>query len=99
MLGQRHHVGHGLAQRDAVAVNPVRVGPGAAKQAGAGGPADRLLAVRPLEEQTFTGQPVDVGREDLLVPVAAQFRAQVVHGDEENVHFAPARSLTEGSTT
>jgi hypothetical protein len=47
-----------------------------------------LLAVGAVEEGAAFGEGVDVGRMHLRESVAAELGAEVIHGDEEDVHFA-----------
>ena len=47
--------------------------------------AERSLAICPSEKQAFGGQSVHVRRSDNAMPVAAEDRVQVVHGDKQDV--------------
>jgi hypothetical protein len=51
----------------------------------AGGSANGKSTVGPLEEHASLGQAVKVRRDDVLGTIAAQFRAKVIDGDEEDI--------------
>ena len=82
VLRQRDHLRHGLAKVGLQIVYLCCIGPQAGHQAGARGRADRLLAVGPIKDHPRPGQSVDVGRQDVVFAVAAQFGSQVVYGNE-----------------
>jgi hypothetical protein len=94
VLGQRCDSWHGLANGRIVAVYSAGVGSDAAKKAGPGRSADGLLAIRSLEEQPPPGQAVDIWRDNVFDSIAAQLRAQVVYGDEEDVSCRVPRTFS-----
>jgi len=65
--------------------NASSVGPESCENTGAGGPADRLLAVGIREGDSLTGQPVDMGRFDDGVAVASEIWFKVINRDKKDI--------------
>lgn len=63
-----------------------RLRPQSGHETGAGGSANGDLAVGAFEKGAARGEGVDVWGVDGFVPVATELRAEVVDGDEEDVH-------------
>lgn len=85
MLRQSDGIRHGVAEVRHQIPHLGGVGPGAGKQARTRWRADGLLAVGAQERHSLFRNTVDVRRQDGLGAIAAEFRAQIVDGDEENV--------------
>jgi hypothetical protein len=87
MARDAHQIRPYGVQRSVQIRNPRRVGPRTRKQTHARRSTHRLLAIRPIEPQPSRRQFVDIWREDPPVPVAPQFRTQIVHCDEQDIRL------------
>jgi hypothetical protein len=47
------------------------------------------LDIVALEEGALRSQSIDAGRFNVIDPVAAEFRAEIVHADQQNVRRLP----------
>ena len=72
---------HGMIQIENV--RGIRAQP--SQQTGAGWRANCLLAIGVLKQDSLARQPVYVGRDHVRVAITTQLRAQVVHGNEQDV--------------
>ena len=84
-LRQRDDLGHRVAVEGVDVFNFQRARAKSGQGRGARRPADGVLHVGAVEAHAGGGQPVDVRALDVLYPVGAQFRAEIVHGDKQHV--------------
>ena len=64
-----------------------RVRAGAGHQTAARRRADRLLAIGALENDARFGDAVDVRTLDVVLAIAAELRAEIIHGDEQDIRL------------
>ena len=85
MLGQGHDVRVYVTKIRVVLndLDRVRTCPG--HETGPRWTADRLLTVGPLKEQTLLCQSVEIRRNRKLRAITAQFRAQIVNGNKQDI--------------
>ena len=84
-LRQRHHIRVQVAEMRGEIKHTQGRRAQAGEQRRPRGIAQGLLAVGAVEAQSLGGQPVDVRRLDQRMTIAAQFRPQIVHRQEENI--------------
>ena len=88
MLRQRDDVRFGGAEVSDQIPDLRGIGPCSREEAGTGGRTNRLLHIGAIEDHAHFCDAVHVRTVDVVEPVAAQLRAQVVHGNKQNVRLA-----------
>ena len=87
VLGQGDDVGIGVAEISVVFDDVDRIGASTGHEARARRTANRLLAVGAAKLQTVIRECIEVGCHRQVGTVAADFRPQIIDGDEEDVGF------------
>lgn len=92
VAGEGEHVRIEVAEFEVVVSDAVGIGAGASEEGGAGGVADRLLAIGTLEKAPARGELVDVGGDGVFGAVATEFGAEIIDCDEEDVGLLRSKS-------
>ncbi len=82
VLRKRHYIRRGHAQIGVQAGHTNRIGQFPRHQARSGGVANRLLAIGPVEEDSFRRQLVKVRSDHIGLPIAIELRTQIVRRDK-----------------
>ena len=85
VLAEGDHVGQSDAEVCLQVPDLIRIGPSASQNTGARGRTDRLLAVRPLKGDAGFSETIEVGALDVVSAISAEFRPQIIDGDEQNI--------------
>ena len=85
MLSQRNNIRQSIAKVCDEIPDLGRVRTSAGHQTGTRWRTDGLLTIGTIENHAGFGNTVNIRALDIILAVATQFRAQVIHGNEKNV--------------
>jgi hypothetical protein len=96
MLRQRHDVRQRLPKMSGEIIHFRGVRSRAREQAGTRGRANGLLAIGPFKNHPPLGEAINIRGLNDVIAIAAQLRAQIIHGDEENIRFRGKLGISRG---
>ncbi len=85
MLLERHDIRVCIAHMRLQVIHFRGIGPFSGEKARSGRSADRLLTVRPFEQNTALRKSIDIRGLDHRMTIASQFRTEIIDSDEEDI--------------